>query len=77
MTASDTKVRAEFASKLRKARTRNQWQAADVAKWCGITPTLLSHYENGRRTPGIANLRRLCIGLRASADWLLDIEGSE
>ena len=70
-----TSVPAEetFASRLREARTRNGWTQNQVEEWSGLAHGILAQFEAGVRTPCFDNLRKLCLGLRVSSDWLMGL----
>lgn len=61
------------AQRLVMAREQRGMTQADVARITMLQPAAISHFECGRREPSCANLRRLCIALQVSADWLLDL----
>lgn len=62
-----------FGERLKKTRldrglTQGQVQARTKLHW-----TAIAHFEKGRRTPSLANLRRLCEALDVSADYLIGL----
>lgn len=61
-----------FAERLVCVREMRRMTQDRVAKATGLHPAAISHFETGHRIPCAANLRRLCIALNVSADYLLD-----
>ena len=45
----------------------------DLARLSGFQACAISHFEAGRRDPTAASVRRLCISLSCSADYLLGL----
>lgn len=64
---------ARIGRRLRECREAAGWTQDDVAKLTKLKPTAVSHFECGRRTPHVENLRILCIALSVSADDLLGL----
>jgi transcriptional regulator with XRE-family HTH domain len=62
---------AAFRAGLRVARERAKMSQADLAKKTGLQPSAIAHFEAGRRSPSIGNLRKLCVAMRVSSDWLM------
>jgi len=63
----------EFGERLRMIRT--VWMDVDqeaLGELCGLSSTTISHFETGRRTPSLKNLRKLKKGTGVSYDRLLD-----
>ena len=68
---SDLFSRLDFGWRLSVARgTMTQ---AELAEKAGMHVTIISHYETGRRTPSMVNLRILVDALGVSADYLLGV----
>lgn len=44
----------------------------DLSKKTKLKPSAISHFEVGSRRPCAENLRRLCLALNCSADYLMD-----
>jgi transcriptional regulator with XRE-family HTH domain len=40
----------------------------------GIEPALIGKYERGDKIPNIKNFRKICVALKVSADYLLEID---
>lgn len=55
---------------LRRLREAARLTQAEVAARSGISQSRLSHYENGRRLPGLTTLDRLLICYAADAEAL-------
>src|SRR5262249_31628321 len=62
------KILSRTLSQVRIARGRSQ---TELAKRMGVSPSLINHFESGRRVPTIVNLLRLADALEVSADVLL------
>lgn len=59
-----------FGDRLRAIRERKKMTQSDLAEKCGLTASWISHFESGRRSPGIENLIRLSFGLECGMDYL-------
>ena len=62
-----------FASRLSQLRSERQMSQTQLAARLQITQGLLSHYENGRREPGLAFIVQVCQFFDISADYLLGL----
>lgn len=65
-----------FGEKLKKIRADNNVSQNELAKYLEITPSSLSYYENGVRTPPITIINKLVNRFNVSVNWLLGIEDS-
>ena len=65
--------RAQFGERLRKAREQKGETQTAVARAMGVTSTLLSDLEKGRRTTTIERFCFLCDYYHVSADYLLGL----
>lgn len=65
-----------FGQRLRRAREIRKMTQKEVAERAGLPPSLISHFENGTRSPAFENLRRLALNMQVSADYLLGISES-
>lgn len=65
-----------FGQKLRKLRERRDMTQAELGRAVGLQQAQIGHYEAGRREPSIENLRKLCLALHVSADYLLGLESN-
>lgn len=61
-----------FGERLKCVREIRRMTQADLEKKIGLPPSNVSHFETGERLPGADNLRKLCLALNVSADYLLD-----
>jgi len=68
------KVAVPISQRLSSARLERGWTQQELANKTGLKVSAVSHFECGKRTPCTRNLRSICIALRVSANWLLDIE---
>lgn len=48
-----------------------------LAKETGLNQSAISHFATGRRTPCLANFRRICIALNVEPGWLIDFKPEE
>lgn len=68
----DPRLGSGFGSNLRDLRLSHfGMDQATLAARIGCSPTLISHFEAGRRLPSLENFVKLCNGLGCSADTLL------
>ena len=63
-----------FPDILRHIREHKQMSQSDLAVKAGLQSAVVSHFENGRRAPSFANLRKLADALSVSIDYLLGRE---
>lgn len=63
--------------RLREARLRAGLTQAALAESLGVTRPLVSQWESGETTPGLAHLTGLCRRLSVSADWLLGLDAQD
>ena len=61
--------------KLRELRTNNGLSQRNVAQRLGVSPSIISSYETGERTPSVENLLALSYLYHCSTDYLLGREG--
>ena len=57
--------------RLRDMREKYTYSQRDVAKMLEVSPSLISGYETGERTPSVEILFRLSYLYKCSADYLL------
>lgn len=60
--------------RLKRARQKRGLSQTDVAALIGQTQTEYSRYERGVHEPGNENLRRLCLALNVTSDYLLGLD---
>lgn len=70
--ADDTPI-APLRERLHVARRCKGWTQEELAQATGLQPSAIAHFEAGRRTPSVSNLRKLSIALNMSCDWLLGL----
>lgn len=58
--------------RLKCVREMRRMTQAALAEKIDLPSAEVSHWETGQRLPGSENLRKLCIALNVSADYLLD-----
>lgn len=63
--------------KLRKLRQQNNYSQKDVAAKLGISPSVVSGYETGERTPSTEIILSLSYLYKCSTDYLLGKENIE
>lgn len=61
----------DLSTKLKKLRMSQNLSQADVAKKLEISPSIISGYETGERTPSTENLLALSYLYKCSTDYLL------
>ena len=60
-----------FAVRLRERRKEKRWSQGGLSDRTGILGTSISHFETGRRMPGLTNLLGLADALDTSVDYLM------
>ena len=65
---------AKVAEKLKRLREERQMQQQDVAALVGVSPSMVSLWESGKRLPSIAVLSGLAEYYNTSLDALVGIE---
>ena len=61
----------DLSTKLKELRMSQNLSQADVAKKLDISPSIISGYETGERTPSTENLLALSYLYKCSTDYLL------
>ena len=61
----------DLSTNLKELRMSQNLSQADVAKKLEISPSIVSGYETGERTPSTANLLALSYLYKCSTDYLL------
>lgn len=61
----------DLSTKLKELRMSQNLSQADVAKKLSISPSIVSGYETGERTPSTENLLALSYLYKCSTDYLL------
>lgn len=64
----------KFEIILRHIREQRGMSQSDLGEKAGLQAAAISHFENGRRAPSFANLRKLADALSVSIDYLLGRE---
>lgn len=64
----------ELPDRLREQREINGLSQRGVAKRLNVSPSIISGYETGERTPSVENLLALSYLYRCSTDYLLGKE---
>lgn len=60
-----------LSEKLRELRRQVGFSQRDVARQLGVSPSIISSYETGERTPSVENLLALSFLYKCSVDHLL------
>ncbi len=60
-----------LSQRLRDLRTKSGYSQQMVAKQLGVSPSIISGYETGERTPSVEVLLALSYLYRCSTDYLL------
>lgn len=66
-----------FKERLVKARNIKGLTQAALAKKIGYLPSIISHFEAGRRAPSFHNMIKLANALNVSIDYLTGIKNKE
>ena len=66
-----------LGERLQKQRMNMKLSQKEAAISIGVSPSVLSNYENGERVPSLENLMALAGLYRCSTDYLLGLEKSE
>lgn len=61
-----------FKERLREARNAAGLSGQALGAKLAVSKATVSHWENGRYEPSIAQLKALCDELGVSADWLME-----
>ncbi|TXH58444.1 MAG: XRE family transcriptional regulator [Desulfurellales bacterium] len=63
-----------IGDRIRAQRAKIEATQSDIARLTGFAPDHICHFESGRRQPTIDSLRRLCLALKCSADYLIGLK---
>jgi len=63
----------DFCNRLVAIRQQKKLTQAQLESRAELPATLISHYENGERQPGLENIKSICKGLNCTATELLGI----
>ncbi len=64
----------KFSEVLRRELAYSHLSQADLARYVGVHPSLITQWLNGECEPSLSVLRRICVVLGISADELLELE---
>lgn len=67
-------IKEEFASQLKKARSKAGVTQTELADYCGVKQSTISAYEKGTTTPDLEVAAKLAEKLGVSLDWLCGFE---
>lgn len=62
---------SEFGQRFKAARKQRGLSQEQIAATMGVSRVSVSHYENGKNFPQIAELVRFCEEYKVSMDWLI------
>jgi transcriptional regulator with XRE-family HTH domain len=62
---------SEFGQRFKAARKQRGLSQEQIAVVMGVSRVSVSHYENGKNFPQIAELVRFCEEYKVSMDWLV------
>ena len=65
-----------LAKRLQELRPRNNLSQLQMAQRINLSPSVISSYETGARTPSLENLVTIATTFRVSTDYLLGLEHS-
>lgn len=60
--------------RLRELRKQLGISQAKLGKFCGLTKSTISYYENGKREPDLKTLKALAAAFGCSVDYLLGVD---
>lgn len=63
----------DFCKRLVDIRTQKGLTQAQLESRSELSATIISHYENGTRAPGLESIKALCRGLECTATELLGV----
>lgn len=66
----------KIGSRIRELRTANDYTQKELAEKLGLTPKMISFYENSERTPPIDIILKLVSIFNVSSDYLLGLTNS-
>lgn len=64
----------KFCDRLKLVRKENGFIQKDMYTILGVSPNCYASWEQGRTQPNIEDIKRLCIILHTSADYLIGLE---
>ncbi len=67
----------QLGERLQKLRTDRKISQLKVAELINVSPSIISNYESGERSPSIENLIKLAGFYKCSTDYLLGLEKSD
>ena len=67
----------QLGERLQKLRTDRKISQLKVAELINVSPSIISNYESGERSPSIENLIKLASFYKCSTDYLLGLEKSD
>ena len=65
-----------LAKRLQELRLKNNLSQLQMAQRTNLSPSVISSYETGARTPSLENLITIATTFRVSTDYLLGLEHS-
>lgn len=66
-----------FAKRLREIRVENELTQKQLAELLQTTDDSIYSWEKGRSQPSIETLRKICVTLNVSADYLIGVKTDE
>ena len=66
-----------LSNRLQEQRQLLKLSQKEVAQAINVSPSIISNYESGERTPSVENLMALAGLYRCSVDYLLGLEKNE
>jgi transcriptional regulator with XRE-family HTH domain len=63
-----------FAKRLREIRVENELTQKQLAELLQTTDDSIYSWEKGRSQPSIETLRKICVALNVSADYLIGVK---
>ena len=66
-----------FAKRLKEIRVENELTQKQLAELLQTTDDSIYSWEKGRSQPSIETLRKICVTLNVSADYLIGVKTDE
>ena len=71
------KKRTEFGKRLLRYAIDNDLSINDICEMTGIPRTTLNNYINSGSQPNVEKLKKLCVGLGVSSDYMIGMENDK
>ena len=72
-----TSLRGQFAERLRVLMSEKRVSAQELSERTGLTPTAISRYRSGDRTPSIETIGRVSEALEVSPEYFFSCSAAD